>query len=146
MNKAARAIIVNGNKTLVMYRNKHGSQYYTLVGGRAEEDETPEQTLKREVREETGLIVTNFRFVFYEEHPAPFNEQYIYLCEVSNAGQMAIQEHSEEGRMNKLGANMHSPLWVEISSFSKLPFRTPQLQAAIVDGFKKGFPAKAIRL
>ncbi|MDB5181770.1 MAG: hypothetical protein JWP13_533 [Candidatus Saccharibacteria bacterium] len=129
-----------------MHRNKHGSQYFTLVGGRANDDETPEQTLAREVMEETGLKITKSQFVFYEEHPAPYNEQYIYLCEVSNAGEMAIQELSEEGRMNKLGANMHTPLWVEISAFARLPFRTPQLQDAIVQGFKKGFPAEPVRL
>lgn len=146
MRKAARAIIINGDKTLVMHRNKHGSQYFTLVGGRANDDETPEQTLKREVKEETGLVVTNFRFVFYEDHPAPFNEQFIYLCEVSNAGDMAIQEFSEEGQMNKLGANMHTPMWVEIAAFARLPFRTPQLQDAIVQSFRKGFPKEPVRL
>jgi ADP-ribose pyrophosphatase YjhB (NUDIX family) len=146
MRKAARAIIVNGGRTLVMHRNKHGSQYFTLVGGRANDDETPEQTVKREVLEETGLKVTSSRFVFYEDHPAPYNEQYIYLCEVSNAEEMAIQEYSEEGRMNRLGANIHTPMWVEIAAFGRLPFRTPQLQAAIIEGFKKGFPNEPVRL
>lgn len=146
MRKAARAIIINGDKTLVMYRNKHGSQYFTLVGGRANDDETPEQTITREVREETGLEVTACRFVFYEDHPAPYNEQFIYLCEVNNPEDVAIQDSSEEGMMNRLGANIHTPMWVDIAAFVKLPFRTPQLQAAIVDGFKRGFPDKPVRL
>jgi ADP-ribose pyrophosphatase YjhB (NUDIX family) len=123
MGKAARAIITKGDKTLVMYRNKHGSKYFTLVGGRASENETPEQTLKREVLEETGLKVSKMQFVFYEGHPEPYNEQYIYLCEVENPEAMALQEWSEEGEMNKLGANVHTPLWVEISAFSRLAFR-----------------------
>jgi 8-oxo-dGTP pyrophosphatase MutT (NUDIX family) len=146
MRKAARAIIINGDKTLVMHRNKHGSQYFTLVGGRANEDETPEQTLAREVMEETGLKITKSRFVFYEDHPEPYNEQYIFLCEVEDPNAMALQDWSEEGAMNRLGANMHTPVWVEISSFSRLAFRTPQLQEAIIKGFKKGFPEQAVRL
>jgi 8-oxo-dGTP pyrophosphatase MutT (NUDIX family) len=146
MGKAARAIIINGDRTLVMHRNKHGSKYFTLVGGRANEDETPEQTLAREVMEETGLKVTKSRFVFYENHPEPYNEQYIFLCEVDDPNSAAIQESSEEGAMNRIGANIHTPLWVEISAFARLPFRTPQLQDAIVQGFKKGFPDQAIRL
>jgi ADP-ribose pyrophosphatase YjhB (NUDIX family) len=146
MGKAARAIITKGDKTLVMFRNKNGSKYFTLVGGRAAENESPEETLKREVLEETGLKVTSMKFVYYEGHPEPYNEQFIYLCEVSNADEMALQEWSEEGELNRLGANIHTPMWVEISSFARLAFRTPQLQDAIVKGYKKGFPDQAIRL
>lgn len=129
-----------------MHRNKHGSQYFTLVGGRANEGETPEQTLTREVVEETGLKVSKSRFVFYEDHPAPYNEQYIFLAEVENPEAMSLQEWSEEGEMNKLGANMHTPMWVKPDAFSRLAFRTPQLQDAIVEALKKGFPDQAVRL
>lgn len=137
---------MHDGKTLVMHRNKHGSQYFTLVGGRADDNETPEQTLAREVLEETGLKVTKSRFVFYEDHPAPYNEQYIFLCEVEDPNAVAVQEWSEEGAMNRLGANTHTPMWVSLDAFVRLPFRTPQLQQAIVNGFKKGFPEQAVRL
>lgn len=146
MGKAARAIITHNGKTLVMHRNKSGSQYFTLVGGRAADGETPEQTLPREVYEETGLRITSMRFVFYEGHPEPYNEQFIYLCEVSNPDDMNMQEWSEEGQMNRFGANTHTPMWVDIEAFERIPFRTPQLQAAIVQGYKKGFPEQAVRL
>lgn len=129
-----------------MHRNKHGSQYFTLVGGRAAEGETPERTLKREVKEETGLDVTSMRFVFYEGHPEPYNEQFIYLCEVANPEAMAMQQWSEEGIMNRFGANTHMPMWVDIEAFPRIAFRTPQLQEAIVKGLKKGFPEQAVRL
>ena len=75
MSKAARAIVVQDGKILVMHRNKYGSEYFTLVGGRVNEGESLEQALVREVREETGLSVTGVRLVFIEEHPAPYNEQ-----------------------------------------------------------------------
>jgi ADP-ribose pyrophosphatase YjhB (NUDIX family) len=71
MSKAARAIIIDGERFLVMYRNKYGSEYFTLVGGRVGESETVEQALMREVKEETGLDVTAARLVFIEEHPEP---------------------------------------------------------------------------
>jgi hypothetical protein len=92
--------------------------------------------------------VTKAQLVFIEEHPAPYNAQDIFLCEVAPHGDIAIQEASEEGAMNRFGANMHKPLWVNISSFPKLAFRTPQLQNAIVLALKskKGFPDRALRL
>lgn len=90
MKKAARAIIIEDNKVLVMQRNKSGNQYYTLVGGRLDKDETPEQALVREVKEETGMDVIAARLVFVEEHPEPYNQQYIFLCSVGPHEDIAI--------------------------------------------------------
>ena len=146
MGKAARAIIIENGNILVMHRNKHGSEYFTLVGGRVSEAETTEQGLVREVMEETGLRVTSHRLVYVEEHPEPYNEQYIYLCEVAPHSDIAIQETSEEGFMNRININTHTPLWASLKSFQGLAFRTPQLQAAIVEALKKGFPKESVKL
>ncbi len=146
MNKAARAIIIENDKILVMYRNKYGAEYFTLVGGRVNNNETIEQALAREVQEETGLDVTEARLVFIEEHPKPYNEQYTFLCEVATHESVAIQDSSEEGMMNRLDMNIHKPLWAQISNFSSLQFRTPQLHKAILDGLKNGFPKEPVKL
>jgi ADP-ribose pyrophosphatase YjhB (NUDIX family) len=146
MAQAARAIIVEDGKILVMYRNKYGSEYFTLVGGRAADGEAPEQALAREVKEETGLDVTAARLVFIEEHAEPYNQQYIYICNIAPHGDVAVQDTSEEGQMNRIELNVHKPLWVSTVSFDRLPFRTPNLQIAIVKGLHKGFPAQAVKL
>ena len=146
MSKAARAIVVQDGKILVMHRNKYGSEYFTLVGGRVNEGESLEQALVREVREETGLSVTGVRLVFIEEHPAPYNEQYIFWCEVAPNSQISVQPDSEEGYMNRLDANTHTPKWVNLASFQTMAFRTPALQKAILDGLKHGFAAEPVKL
>lgn len=145
MRKAARAIIIEDDKILVMHRNKYGSEYFTLVGGRVNEGENLEQTLAREVKEETGLDITNARLVFVEEHPEPYNQQYTFLCEVAPHETVAIQDSSEEGFLNKLDANLHTPVWVGVHNFDNLQFRTPQLHAAIIKALKKGFPDEPVR-
>jgi len=129
-----------------MRRDKYGSVYYTLVGGQVKENETLEEALARELLEETGLTVTSARPVYYEPHPEPYNEQFIYLCEVAPHGDITIQDASEEGFMNKLDMNIHTPMWVETKGFGNLDFRTPQIQQAMIEGFKKGFPPQVIRL
>jgi len=146
MGKAARAIIIEDDKMLVMHRNKHGSQYYTLVGGRVQEGETTEQALVREVKEETGLKVISARLVFTEEYDEPYNSQYIYLCEVAPHDDVAIGEASEEGFMNRVGINIHTPLWVYTNSLAKLQFRTPGLHQALIDCLKNGFPEEPVKL
>lgn len=142
MSKAARAIIIEDGRMLVMHRNKYGSQYYTLVGGRVHDDETTEVGLVREIQEETGLKVTKQQLIFFEKHPAPYNEQYIYLCEVAPHGEVALEADSEEAMMNRMDMNNHTPVWVPLPRFASLPFRTPQLQAAIVEALKRGWPTE----
>jgi ADP-ribose pyrophosphatase YjhB (NUDIX family) len=146
MGKAARAIIIENGQLLVMHRNKYGSQYYTLVGGKLNEGESAEDGVVREVREETGLEVVRGRLVFYEQHPEPYNEQFIYLCEVAPHADVAIQSYAEEAMMNRLDANTHRPLWISAKAFENLPFRTPPLHDAIKHALKKGFPAQPVKL
>ncbi len=146
MAKAARAIIIENGKMLVMHRNKRGSQYYTLVGGRVKDDETIEKGLAREIKEETGLDITAAQLVFTEQHEAPYNDQYIFLCKVAPHDSIAIQDASEEAFLNKIDINIHTPLWVEAKAFSRLPFRTPQLQGAINLALANEFPEEPVKL
>ncbi|HMT19592.1 MAG TPA: NUDIX domain-containing protein [Candidatus Saccharibacteria bacterium] len=149
MRKAARAIIVENNRILVMRRLKAGNQYYTLVGGGIKDDETMEQGVAREVKEETGLDVTSAQLVYVELHPEPYNEQYIFLCQVApHAVEISVAADSEEQKLatHSMQGNVHTPLWVDFSSFPHLAFRTPQLQEAIIKALKKGFPKQPVRL
>jgi ADP-ribose pyrophosphatase YjhB (NUDIX family) len=146
MRKAARAIIIENGQILVMYRKKQSAEYYTLVGGRLQDDETPEQALIREVKEETDMTVMSCRLVFTETHPEPYNDQYIFLCEVAPHGPVAIRADSEEGVMNRIDINIHKPMWIDAKHFAQLSFSTMQLQKAIVEALKEGFPDDPIHL
>jgi len=146
MAKAARAIIIEDGKILTMFRNKEGSKYYTLVGGRVGDDESLEAGVTREVKEETGLDVIDGRLLYIEEHAAPYNEQYIFLCKIAPHDTIALQEYSEEAFLNRLNTNIHEPQWVQTEAFARLPFRTPQLQEAIVKALKKGWPKEPVKL
>lgn len=148
MGNAVRAIIFKDNQILVMHRNKHGSEYYTLVGGRVHEQESLEQALAREVKEETGLDVTAAQLVFTEHHQERYNDQYIFLCQISpsSSGTLEVQPTSEEAFMNKIDLNTHKPLWVDIHSFARLPFFTGQLQTAIMNALQQGFPTQPMNL
>lgn len=146
MGKAVRAIIIKGDKLLVMHRNKYGSEYYTLVGGRVRQNETLEQALVREVKEETGLDVTSCQLVFTEDHPEPYNQQFIYLCEVSPFDNVGLAPDSEEAILNTTVINIHTLGWAHIPTLASLQFRTPQLHKALIDGFKRGFPRQPVNL
>jgi len=142
MADAARAIIIENGKILLMQRDKEGSRYATLVGGRRDPDESIEACLKREIMEETGLKIKQHQLVYIEPHTAPYNNQYIFLCTVEPHDEVVLQELSEENIMNEsqFMNNTHEPIWVSVSSFKSIPFRTPKLQEEIVKSLKKRFP------
>jgi 8-oxo-dGTP diphosphatase len=145
MRKAVRAIIVRGNQTLVMHRNKFGQEYYILLGGGIDPGETPEQALAREVMEESGLQVGKMRLVFVEEAGDPYGTQHIYLCE-SAGGDPKLSPDSDEAQIHLLGQNLYTPMWVPIEDFSTLEFRSKALQQALGQGFKHGLPQQPVLL
>jgi ADP-ribose pyrophosphatase YjhB (NUDIX family) len=144
MKKAARAIIVRDNHLLVMKRNKFGHQYYTLIGGGVEIDESNEQALVREVHEETGLIVKNAKLVMIEEAGVPYGTQYIFLCQ-DPGGEINMQESAIESQLNKMGQNLYTPMWLPYEKFKQtddLLFRSEKLRSAIVRALENGFSNK----
>ncbi len=58
MKTAARVIILNQGKVLLIHRLKYGKEYYVLPGGSIEKGETPQQAAIREIKEETNFDIT----------------------------------------------------------------------------------------
>ncbi len=66
MKRTTICYIEKDNQYLMLYRNKKKEDYnkgkWIGVGGKIECGETPEQCILREVREETGLILTAYQY------------------------------------------------------------------------------------
>jgi 8-oxo-dGTP diphosphatase len=56
LTPAASAIIVHGNEILFV-RSKRTREKWAFPGGKSEEDENPEDTARREAKEEVGLDI-----------------------------------------------------------------------------------------
>ena len=55
--------IIKNDKVLLLFRNKAPNQFkWNGVGGKIEHNETPHESIKREIMEETGLIVNEVIF------------------------------------------------------------------------------------
>lgn len=140
---AARAIVLKDNKMLVIKRTKpNGKKYMVTPGGRLESNETPEQTVLREVEEETTIVVANPRLVFKEE-PADgiFGTQHIFLCDYVS-GEPILNPESEEYFYQLQGDGTFEPLWLPYDQLDdpEYPFRSPQLGVEIRKALKDGFP------
>lgn len=139
MRRAVRAIVIKDGSLLVMRRNKFGEKYYTLIGGGVDYGETPEQSLFREIAEESMIEVRNPQLVFIEEAGTMFGTQYIYHCEyVSGVPQLSA--NSEEQLIHKAGENLYEPMWLPLPQLAVLPFRSETLRDKIVMAEKQGYP------
>lgn len=86
--------VINGDKLLMTKYAGRAYKKYALVAGFAEIGETVEETVKREVMEETGLHVKNIRY--YKSQPWSFTDTLLFgfFCEVD--GDDSITMDAEE--------------------------------------------------
>ena len=94
-----RATIYNTktNKVLLLQRND-GNNAWEIPGGKRENNEDIIDSLKREVFEETGLTINEYKLVYvspiFENHP--FLKPFLnigYLCFVDNSDVIISNEH-----------------------------------------------------
>ncbi len=91
-----KALILNKGKFLVMHNNGVKEDLWELPGGRMEFGETAEETLKREILEETGLAVKPIKLI---DTWNLVREDYqiagiIYLCQLE-AGEVRLSDEHD---------------------------------------------------
>lgn len=139
MRKAARAVIIHNQNILLMKRNKFGMQYYCLPGGGIDSGETADHAAVREIKEEASIDVVNPRLILIENAGDPYGIQYIFACDYKD-GEVKIHPNSIEAKLNAEGKNTFQTLWVPISKFAGLPFRSSVLQQELLAIFRDGLP------
>lgn len=120
-------MIFRGNKVLFGKRiTKLGAGTWGVVGGHAEFGETPEETVKREVKEEVGLEVISTEFICvsniiaYDKHYVDFG----FKVEVAT-GEPQLCEPE----------NFETWEWFDIENLPSPLFKAAELT---IDSFKTG--------
>ncbi len=91
----AAAVILNAQNQLLVVRKRH-TQMFMQVGGKLELNETPEQTMLREIAEEIGCAADIQQFIGRFETAAA-NEpdhllvSYVYAVQLKQAPQIAAE-------------------------------------------------------
>ena len=145
MRNTVRAIIIKDNALLLMRRNKHGHEYYNLIGGGIDDGETAQQALEREVKEESGVVFTNQRLVITQEASISYGTVYVYLCDYVS-GNPKLDPASEESSINAAGQDLYQPVWLDLRDFVAVTFVAEGLKQALLSGLKNGFQDKPILL
>ncbi len=89
-------VIKKHNEVLICQRNNKGvtALKYEFPGGKIEKNETNEQALIREIKEELSIdiVVDNFLQKIIHEYDSIIVHLYAYLCHIEN-GDIILNEH-----------------------------------------------------
>ncbi len=98
---AIKGIIRKDDKILVLKRSStddFNSEIWETVGGGMKEEESPEEALKREIMEETGIevkVVEPFRTFTFRKDTGEFKVGITFICDYISGEIRLSEEHSD---------------------------------------------------
>lgn len=120
MSKRVCAVIIKDNKVLLMRRIKEGQEYFVFPGGGIEKDESVENAIIREVKEELSLDAKIDKLLFQIENRGQ-QELYFLIKEFSGTPKLG---GPEKERMSE--NNQYYPEWLDLSVASNLSNLYPE--------------------
>ncbi|MDO5557863.1 MAG: NUDIX domain-containing protein [Clostridia bacterium] len=108
--ESARAIIIEENQMVVMYREKKDMIYYVFPGGGLEENEDIKDCVVREIKEEFGINIEPLKEVYIYEDSKTI--QHFFTC-IWKDGELGTGEGEEfQGNMEK---GIYIPMLIDLN-------------------------------
>lgn len=130
-NIQCRGFVIKDGMILVMYRKKNGEEYYVFPGGHMREGEMPEETVIREIEEETTIKCSVNRKAFdvidYAKLKKPQIEHY-FVCYYLSGEPMLSGEESRRCT----NENFYKPMWMELNKIKDILVYTAQAKEWVI--------------
>lgn len=131
-NQRHAGIVISDNKILLIHRKYKGIEYWVIPGGHIQKGEDPLDVVKREILEETSIIVKDPELVFEFRDYKKDNYDFYYICEyVSGEPELGGEE-----KLKNSVDNFFEPLWVNISVLDNLNLLPKFAKEWIVENIK----------
>lgn len=127
IRNSAKALIIKDGKMLASKINDNGDIFYIMPGGGQESEETLEEAVRREVKEEFGLIVEpkTLEFVIEGVKGESFHRvDLVFLCEYIKE----IPDAEITGDHNQIGFD-----WLPIENLMNEPLYPSKLRKQIMN-------------
>jgi len=134
-NLRATAVVVRNNTILMIHRYREGTEYFVLPGGHIEE-ETPEEAVIRELKEETS-ISANLDSKITEIIDEEGRKHIFFKCEYVSGEPRLDEKSSENKRMNE--NNQYLPKWIELSKISSITIWPEEAKEFLIKYLQNNF-------
>lgn len=111
------ALIFNGSGEVLMIRTQKWSNLWGIPGGKIKWGEPSKDALRREIKEETNLDITNIEFTLLQDciHSKEFyrDAHFVllnYTCRCTGQSDVKLNEEAREFRWVTLDAALHMPI------------------------------------
>jgi ADP-ribose pyrophosphatase YjhB (NUDIX family) len=128
----SRAVIIDRNKILLIHRFNQGKEYFALPGGHSEENESKEETLIREMKEETNLSIIIDKKLWALKNPSDNSMHYFFLVR-NFSGKMKLGGEEAEKNSSK---NNYILEWHDLDELPKLNLLPGSAKKKIINYFK----------
>ena len=125
--KAVRGIIIKDDNIVLIHRIKEDKEYYVYPGGGIEKNETNEQCINREIKQELGIDVKILKYLYRLEEEKDI--EYYYLCDYSS-GELGTGKGPEFTDEEYINNGKYIPEIHKIKEIAKL-----DLKKIITDAF-----------
>lgn len=121
INPCVIVLIMKGEQMLLARSSRTGSNFFSCLAGFIEIGETPEEAVKREVKEEVGFNVANIRYIKSQSWPFPSQLMLGFLAEYSS-GEITL-EPSEIAEAD----------WYDIDSLPNVPSAKISISGELIE-------------
>ncbi len=108
----ACAALIQNDKILMVRHQSPLESYWTLPGGGIDENETPEQAVVREVKEETGLDVKICQLLFIENYE--FGLSHCFLANLNRNDTPSLGHDPEDNHLPRENQLLQAVAWHDL--------------------------------
>lgn len=127
----ARAVIIHNGEVILLYRHKGKEEYYALPGGHLENNETKEECLIREIKEELSINIKIINFLGIVEKKKHLD--YIYNCEYLSGKLLLGGEEKEQNNPSNY-YEIHKIRLQDIDKIPLYPANLKMIKKALLEG------------
>lgn len=136
MRNTGRAVLIKDNQVLLMFRNNFGRVYFAIPGGKQDEGESLEDTVIRELKEETSIDCEVIELIASEVNKKNDRNHHLFAVKYLS-GKPKLGDNVELQAMTKNPNNFYKPMWVNIDSALDQLLLPDELEPALKDYLRK---------
>lgn len=115
MRDRAFGAVIAGNQILMVQHRHEGNEFWTLPGGGIEEGERAEITVEREIREETGLVLSVDRLLFSRPYSVGLSHCFLMSTPTPDQ-QISLGHDPEQSHLARSEQTLRDVAWHSIDS------------------------------